>query len=160
MTFTTHLLTGAAIGATTGNVPAAFVGGLASHFILDVIPHMDAGWIEVKPDIGQKKWTKKLWITVWVDVAVGTLLFGWVVPASVDALPLVVGGVGGLLPDLLDNVPWWRSIWQATGLGAWENFWHVKTHFAKIHRRQWLFAIASQLAILVGAIWILNPFAR
>lgn len=159
MTFTTHLIAGSAIGALSGNIPGALVGGIASHYLLDMIPHFDAGWIERHPDVGQKKWTKKLWTAVWIDVVIGAFIFLWLTPASVDALPLVAGGVGGLLPDLLDNVPWWRNIWHSTRLGVWESYWHDQTHFAKIHRRQWLFAIISQLAILAGAIYILNPFA-
>lgn len=159
MTFTTHLLTGAAIGATTGNIPAAFIGGLVSHFILDSIPHIDAGWIEAQPNIGQTKWSKKLWTAVIVDVAVGTLLFTLVTPPSVHALPLVAGGIGGLFPDLFDNVPFWRDSWHATKIGAWFYGWHDKTHFIKLARKNGvhiLWAVVSQLTVLGWALYTLG----
>lgn len=159
MTFTTHLLTGAAIGAATGNIPAAFVGGVASHFILDIIPHIDAGWIEIQPNIAKTKWSKKLWTAVIVDVAVGTLLFTLATPPSVHALPLVAGGIGGLFPDLFDNVPFWRDRWHATKIGAWLYGWHDKTHFIKLTRKKGvhiLFAMVTQLAVLGWALYTLG----
>lgn len=159
MTFTTHLIAGAAIGASTGNIPAAFVGGLASHFILDIIPHIDAGWVEPVPNVANKKWSKRLWAAVIADVVIGSVLFLYVTPASIHALPLVVGGIGGLLPDIFDNVPFWRDAWHTTKIGTWFHGWHDKTHFIKLDRKNFvhvLFGFVSQLVVLGWAIYTLG----
>lgn len=159
MTFTTHLLTGAAIGAAANNIPLAFLGGVASHFILDIIPHIDAGWVEPVPNVAKRRWSKRLWVAVMIDVAVGSALFLMETPATNQALPLVAGGIGGLLPDVFDNVPFWRDAWHATKIGAWFHGWHDKTHFIKLDRKNFvhvLFVFVSQLAILGWALYTLG----
>ena len=41
MILTPHILAGAAIGANSSNFLTAFIFGLASHFVLDALPHWD-----------------------------------------------------------------------------------------------------------------------
>lgn len=41
MTVLSHVMVGAVVGAYTTSVPFAIIGGVASHFVLDSIPHHD-----------------------------------------------------------------------------------------------------------------------
>lgn len=77
----THFAAGALAGGVTGNVYVGAAAGLASHAILDVIPHYD------HPD-----WR--------VELAGGifSLLLLMLMPFS--TWPAVVGGLFGMAPDL------------------------------------------------------------
>ena len=77
----THFAAGALAGGATGNVYAGAVAGLASHAVLDVIPHYD------HPD-----WR--------VELAGGVVSLGLLLLMPFSSWPAVVGGLFGMAPDL------------------------------------------------------------
>jgi hypothetical protein len=89
---TNHVLSGAIIGAVTRRPVVAFAAGIASHFVLDAIPH----WGDWGDD-------KSLFLRVAVRdgltglAVMGTL--GAAAPSSVR-LAVIAGMAGAALPDL------------------------------------------------------------
>jgi hypothetical protein len=92
MLITNHVLSGALIGAVTGSPAAAFTAGVASHFVLDAIPHWG--------DLGGDK-------ELFMRVAVRDGLTGLAVMGALTALApgrrraaVLAGMAGAALPDL------------------------------------------------------------
>ncbi len=77
----THFAAGALVGGATGHVGAAVLGGLASHVLLDALPHYDF------PD-----WR--------IELAGGGLALWVLLIMPFVSWPAVVGGLCGMLPDL------------------------------------------------------------
>ena len=77
----THFAAGALAGGVTGNPVAGVVTGLASHALLDAIPHYD------HPD-----WR--------LELAGGVLGLILLLLMPFASLPAVLGGLAGMLPDL------------------------------------------------------------
>jgi len=77
----THFAAGALAGGVTGNVYAGAVAGLASHAVLDVIPHYD------HPD-----WR--------LELAGGVLSLILLLLMPFASWPAVIGGLFGMAPDL------------------------------------------------------------
>jgi hypothetical protein len=119
-----HVLVGAALGPTTGSIVMSFVVGVASHTLLDAMPHWEYG-----------------------PLAQAVLLFGAGAVVGYEFgrtgdLRLIAGAVGGVLPDLphlLRGLGWkvksrfpshtgalphgraknlWQGIWFEVGLVA------------------------------------------
>jgi hypothetical protein len=92
MLVTNHVLSGALIGAVTRRPGVAFAAGVASHFVLDSLPH----WGDWGDD-------KSLFLQVAVrDGLVGLAVMGTlaaVAPSRVR-LAVVAGMAGAALPDL------------------------------------------------------------
>lgn len=84
MYYSTHLVIGASVGAVTGHPVKAFIAGLASHIVLDLIPHHDHERV----------------INCVVDVVGSTIIFAiWFLYAQ-PGLSVLVGAVAGVLPDI------------------------------------------------------------
>ncbi|HEY3880944.1 MAG TPA: hypothetical protein VGM12_20320 [Trebonia sp.] len=104
MLVTNHVLSGAVIGAATRRVLPAFVLGVASHFVLDAIPHWG-------------HWTKP---PSFMQVAVSDGLTGLAVMGAMTAIApkgaraaVLAGMAGAALPDIdkPSNVFFGRSPW-------------------------------------------------
>jgi hypothetical protein len=83
MYVSTHLVTGAALGLLTGKLWSAFLIGAGSHIFLDMLPHSDYG--DISSGI--------------IDVICATLLLTYLYDGYRE-LPLIIGAIGGTLPDL------------------------------------------------------------
>lgn len=82
MYFTTHLLTGAAVGAAVGQPVAGFATGVLSHALLDAIPHNDYHHVRYAG----------------LDMVLGWTVYLHFVRAFGPAAQL--GAFGGFLPDV------------------------------------------------------------
>ncbi|HUN30505.1 MAG TPA: hypothetical protein VMU95_00680 [Trebonia sp.] len=92
MLVTNHVLSGALIGAATGRPGVALGAGIASHFVLDAVPH----WGDWGDD-------KALFLRVAVrDGLTGLAVMGTLAAVAPPRLrPAVIAGmVGAALPDL------------------------------------------------------------
>jgi hypothetical protein len=83
----THLAVGGALGGWTGHGGTAFAVGVASHAVLDVVPHYDIR--DVRVDVG---------LLVAAVAALWVLGYG--------PTPVFWGAAGGVLPDL--EILLWR----------------------------------------------------
>lgn len=157
MIATSHVIIGGAVGVAVGTVThnplAALSAGFISHLICDAIPHFD------HPDAprvnGELVWTKAVWLFAFADslLAFFLTLFIWIYLYNFPQLsPYAWGAFGGYLPDLIDNVPFWKHYlrplpvfrqfhWFHDSIHKWENFLPMP--------RFWLLGIVTQLALLV-----------
>jgi len=99
MIISVHFLAGGVIGEAIGNPFLAFLLGIVLHFVLDAIPHFDNV-------LKNGKWNYRQVIFTALDAAATAwILFVYLKPDIYLASPLLWGALGGVLPDLFDNIP-------------------------------------------------------
>lgn len=127
-------MTGAALATVipasgTGKV-AAFAVGFLSHYVLDALPHWERlfgpHYNEQLPR-NHKLWPRHIYIQGSVDIFIGLVLLGYFIFKAPGSYELVIflGGVGGILPDLIDSAPWWKHLTKEVP------FWSV---ISKLHQ--------------------------
>jgi hypothetical protein len=96
MTATAHALVGAVIAAKVANPFLAYPAALGSHFLMDLIPHWDAGtgW--------EKKKKTKLFLEAALDVLVGIFLVFLIFGGHVSPPHLWLTVFFAQMPDWLD----------------------------------------------------------
>ena len=153
MLFTTHLIAGAAVGGLTGNPYLAFVSGSILHQLLDWIPHYDPESI-----FNEKKepWelTARQWFISVFDVVVGIgfLILIWF---STDrSIGIFWGAFGGVLPDLIDKLPYVSKPIRRTKFGKIFNQIHSKFHIS-LRLNQAIFGLGIQIMIIMISMWVL-----
>ena len=96
-----HALTGAFIGQAAGSPLSAFLGGLASHVVLDAIPHAEGDTFRKIPStaFGVEH------VEAAIELGLAAIGLWWVATRCPSAQPvaLTLGALGGLLPDLIDQ---------------------------------------------------------
>lgn len=166
MLFTTHALTGAAIGVLSGNPIAGFFLGFLSHHILDAIPHFDQGslyiskdkgpvWAGAKYEEAKKFRVKRDWILLFIDMGIASALSLYILSnSSLKSWPLfILGAAGGLLPDILDVSPFWRDRFRALAVGKIFHKFHDFFHWP-LTLKYWHLGIGIQI-VIVGVVLFL-----
>ena len=144
MTLTPHLLLGAAIGSKIGNLPLAIVLAFLSHYLLDLIPH-----IEYPIDnISKKQWRKSLpdFLRVFLDFSFGGLL---ILIFSNNQPIIYVCALVALIPDSLTII---SSIFPNRVLSAHDKIHTEKIHFLKYKKISVFWRISSQVLTIVISI--------
>jgi hypothetical protein len=151
MLATPHLIGGAALGKALQRPALAWPAALASHFLLDRVPHLDSHALFGSPH----------GITVaeaamaTVDVLLGVLLVLWAIGRQPGRHVMLGAAFFALLMDLLHNVgPWsaWLSHWPPTaGIFAFHrSFQHNVTP------AEWPLGLGTQVAVVAVALWVLR----
>ena len=121
-----HLVTGAAIGAATGNIYLAAVLSFGTHYLLDAIPH--CCWKPVKnyKEGGWEKADKVDLIIKSIEPVLGILIttyFVYHAPSNL-VMPMIFGAFFGWLPDLLVFLEWKFGIQRPKPLKMFEEKFH------------------------------------
>lgn len=167
MLFTTHALTGAAIGVLFGNPIAGFFLGFLSHHILDSLPHFDQGslyiskdqgpaWVGAKYEEAKKFKVRRDWIILFIDMGITSALSLYIL-ANLNLklwLLFILGATGGLLPDILDVSPFWRDRFRATAVGKIFHKLHDFFHWP-LTFKYWHLGMGIQVAIAGIAMFLL-----
>jgi len=163
MIMTGHLLVGGAIGLAVGTllpspvahlslfaVPLALALGVLSHHLLDFIPHTDAAtfW----PDPRRVPWFVVVIVTV--EVMIGFLLTGTLFVAQHTTWAFAAGAIGGILPDLLDEMPLWQERFRSSALGGVFHRWHTRLHCADM-AQSWRLGLLIDALVVGGGLWFL-----
>jgi hypothetical protein len=155
---TGHLLVGGAIGAAVAvelapalAIPAALGFGVASHHLLDLIPHTDAATFWPGPH-RNLPWSVSLLVAF--EILLGLALTGFFYFSQHTTLAFLAGAVGGILPDVLDEVPLWRERFRRTALGAFWHRWHTRLHCADM-AANWRTGIVIDALVVAGGLWLL-----
>ena len=145
MLFTPHTLIGGAIGMEVDNLPTAFVIGVISHFVLDFIPHFDT------TDGGKYTFRQNLLIAIDLIVGGSLLLYFWI--QSGYNMNFFFGALGGIAPDLLDVVPFWKERFRKTKFGK---FFHKIHDSIQIFSTGPVLGIATQIVLILIAVFMLK----
>lgn len=150
MLFTTHALLGEAIGVATGNPVIGFFTAIVSHHLADFIPHFDGGSFYVGT-LDEKnvyrKWNRRDWFLAVVDLIIGLALSLLVWIRHDFSMALFWAGFGGVLPDIIHVVPFWKHAARSFYIGQKYADFHKWLHnTAPI--RQWYIGITTNLALI------------
>lgn len=105
-----HIITAGYAGEMIVNPFLAFLVGIIVHFVLDSIPHYDT------TDNG--KITKRQLALSITDIIIGILLIVFLLKADLGLKsPFLWGALGGIVPDILDNIPFWQNAFRNTHFG-------------------------------------------
>ncbi len=151
MISTTHLLIGGAIGALSSNEGAAFVGGVVSHFIADSIPHFDPGTKYGPGNVKEGESPNLIdYLLASLDLILGLFLLYFLARNQPAFLRIGFGGLGAILVDLIDNVPFWKERLKGKFFFAELNYFHQRFHH-NLFSRAWKKGVLVQAAISVVA---------
>ena len=133
MLTTTHLLAGAAIGKITGNAYLAVPVALASHHVLDFIPHYNQKPVKGYLENGFKGAHKiDLFLKSLEPVAglIAGIMLMLANPAELR-LPIFIGGLFGWLPDLFIFLDWKYGFGRNGFMRKLDRRFHRHTPFIK-----------------------------
>ena len=124
MLYTPHFLVGAAIANLVPNPVIGLPLSLASHFVLDVIPHTDFDLqpgVTIREILSYSK-TRRLLIfgIMTLDGLVMVAAFLWLLFSRTNPWYLLVGGLVGISPDAIEQflmivgkpLPGFQNQWQ------------------------------------------------
>ncbi|HUD20557.1 MAG TPA: hypothetical protein VMQ44_00610 [Candidatus Saccharimonadales bacterium] len=163
-----HVLLGAALGSEVGNVPGqaavAFGVGWASHYVLDALPHWERLYgrrSNFKINSGEK-WPVHIWYQGLVDAVLAILILGMALYfrgslTSFEISPIFWGAVGAMMPDLLDNMPFWNKYLHQFKIFQWHYKFHVFSHITEEQTEKFpeYVGLLTQLIIIGGSLWLL-----
>ncbi len=142
-----HLIVGALIGQKISNPVFAISLAFLSHYLLDIIPHVEYP-IE---NIRDKQWSKSLpdFLRVFLDFCLGMLI----IFIFLDNRPIIfVAAFFAVFPDLLNIL---NLIFKNKLLQIHSDF-HEKNHFLKYKKISNLWRILSQIIVIIICIFILK----
>ena len=105
MFLTVHATVGITVGQASGNIWLAFIAGLLSHFVLDIIPHGDDNLIEDKNKLSEKE-SNKLFKLGIIDGLIMSVLVSILYLQNQITLPILAlsGVIGSILPDFIQGL--------------------------------------------------------
>jgi len=138
----THIIVGSVAGLALDNPLGALFLGLISHLLLDTIPHFDT--------VDDNIFTKRQITIVAAELIVAILLIYSLVWRHTGlTAPIILGSIGGFLPDCLDNVPVLKDYFRRTKFGALFHYWHERWH-----RKQKVISIAILTQSFIAALFL------
>jgi len=146
-----HLIVGAILGDLIKNYPLAFLAGFASHFVFDAIPHLEFfHWLKNKN--GKIRLPKKAIIFEFFEVSLGVGIVIWFWLSNYRCWSILIGAMAAILPDLIDNVPYWSSeLRKGNGFRQFHQFHHL-VHFS-LKRKDWIFGLPVYIIIIGMFAW-------
>ena len=153
MTLTTHVVVGCAVGLATGNPVFAFLGGIISHHLADSIPHSDLGSLGATVDNILKN--RRNLVIVGADIALAAAIF-LVVWVRLGFAPFVFwGAAGAVLPDLIDNSPFWSKYTRELFPTNYYHRFHEFFHFTIKNKNIFWLGIATQLVLITLSFYLI-----
>lgn len=150
----THLFVGAAVGATTNQPVLALGLGIISHHLLDALPHVDSfAKTEAEKDI----MTTGKMVFAAVEGLSGLAVLTYIVAQTGGTLlditsPVAWGALGGVAPDLADNVPLLKEQFRRTKFGKAYHAFHDSFHTTLfLNETKWW---PAGLVIQILLIWL------
>ena len=146
-----HVLAGAATACAVKRPALAVPAALASHLVLDYLPHLDTHGIYGQASGG---WTKAEFTMGLADAAIAAALIIWLALRRSDWRLVILGAVCGVIIDLACNMPpcreWMQSMPATATFAA---FHHNMQH--NVPREQWPLGFGTQIAAIAAALILL-----
>ena len=151
-----HSTVGLLIGTVVKNPVLSFFLAWLSHYVLDFIPHSDSGYFKVKG----VNWLKNKKVLAWIflDAILSVTLLLTLILKRGFQLSLVSAYFGSLLPDIIDNSPFWSKSLRKFYPINWE-YEHIHKYFHHTITSKKLFlslAIVSYIINLGAIIYLLK----
>ena len=139
-----HLLFAAAIGSVIKNIPLAIILAILSHYLLDILPHVEYN-IE---NIEKKQWEKSLpqFAKVLLDFCVGILL---ILIFSNNQPIVYLCAILAIAPDGLSVL---NIMFENKFLQAHSRIHQGKIHFLKHKKISNFWRILSQIVVVIISI--------
>ena len=152
-----HMIVGAILGDLIQNYPLAFLAGFASHFVFDAIPHLETStFLSLKErQDGNRKLTKKEYLIIISEFSLGLFIVYWFFLTKSKNLAILWGAFGAILPDLIDNVPFWKYSVRKIQPFKWFHQFHDWIHYNKLNSKNWIFGLPIYIIIIGIFIWII-----
>jgi hypothetical protein len=157
MITTGHLLIGGALGATASTwlpaptaVPVALGLGILSHHLLDLLPHTDAATFY--PDARRIPWFAIFVIVL--ENLLGLGLTSTLLVTQYTTWAFAAGALGGVLPDLCDEIPLWQERFRRSYLGGVWHRWHHRLHCADMSNA-WTMGLMIDFSVVGAGLWFL-----
>ena len=147
-----HTLVGAAIGSQIDNLPAVVGLAIASHFVLDFLPHVDQG-TELHRD-GLKPMIKYFLVGIDIFASIIILVLVLMARPNLNQAAVITGAVTGLMIDIIFNVPFWESWVKKTKSLSYVYRFHEIIH-QPLKKYQYSVGIPLQLVIIILSVWLL-----
>ena len=141
---------GGALGALLRRPGTTVAAGVVSHHLADCVIHTVPGTFrEENCDTPSYNVTETAFAVL--DLAGGLALLLAATRRHPQRLPIVMGAIAGITPDLIDNAPGIAPRFRATRFGRRYHQMHHHLHrTARPH--EWRLGLATQIvAILIGA---------
>lgn len=159
MISTTHILSGAAIGLAADalipnpavSIPVAFIIGVLSHHVADMIPHTDAGSFRKKDDDALLTSSERRFALV--DNILGTVVVLAIFFAREASWPMLFGAAGANFPDIFHHPNFWAAYTRHKIIPKYFKF-HEKYHWTA--RANWIpFGVVTNLTIIMASLYYL-----
>lgn len=147
-----HILVGAAIGSQIDNLPAVVGLSIASHFVLDFLPHVDQG-LEINGQ-GLKPVTKYFLAGIDIFASLFIIILILMGRPELHQLSIIVGAVTALLIDIIFNIPFWNLWFRQTWPFSKVHNFHELIH-KPLQKYQYSIGIPLQIMIIVLSVWLL-----
>jgi hypothetical protein len=154
MILSTHAVVGGAIASLMPGHPVlAFVVGVASHYAIDAIPHVDYPLYSISVRRSAPSAMTLNWLLVQdlglitLDACVGLAIVIWLYASPGATTAVLAGAIGAMLPDPLQVV---HKLYPREPLRSLQRF-HAWMHTKR--RLGWTLGVTSQLsfvALVIG----------
>lgn len=139
----------------TKNPYLGFAAGLISHHVMDIIPHSDSGSLGANAKNIFKKENRIGLIWAVSDAVVGVGLFVFILLKFNCQSAVLWGTIGAVLPDLIDNSPFWSvKLRQIVPFNYYHKF-HEKYHFTISNKNYFWLGILTQLILVFLSLFFL-----
>jgi hypothetical protein len=156
MTMTTHTAIGAAIGLLVGNPLLGFSLGVASHFLVDMIPHGDSPMLEKYHGNRQQKHSAITFVTLDAGIALAlVVILGATLPQGMGNTTYAAAILGSVLPDILVGI----SHIYKTKIMNWYNRFHFFFHdffTSRIGDVKLSYALIGQVSVIALILYYLH----
>lgn len=153
MTLTTHAAAGMVVAQYTQSPFLGFLFAMGTHYFLDAIPHGDEFLY-----IRHKQKGGDLLATLWsaIDLFALTILLLAVlnIRENNDTLMIIIGAIGGILPDLMMLIHKDENTQENNSFfGSLQHSWHSFIHSHYLFHKAWHDAIRTPIRFRTGVFY-------
>lgn len=149
MLFSPHLIASGVLGEKIGNPETAFMAGFFLHFVLDAIPHFET--IKRNKKTQETKFGLGQIALMAVDLFIAIFIIKYYLKIDSQNSGFIWGAIGGMAPDLLDNIPFWNKIFRKTKFGRYLHKIHESVHI--ILDPPAFVGILTQILVIIVAVY-------